>query len=41
MGAVEAQEKTLKIPGKYADPKTSGLTYEVTTGHQTKDFPLD
>jgi len=28
------------IPTKYNDPKTSGLTYEVTSGRQTKDLDL-
>ncbi len=28
------------IPEKYADPASSGLTYTVTQGEQTKDIPL-
>jgi len=29
-----------KIPPRYAKPATSGLTYTVTSGKQTKDFDL-
>lgn len=32
--------KYVKIPAKYADAKTSGLTVNVAAGKQTKDFPL-
>jgi hypothetical protein len=41
MGTAEAQEKIVKVPAKYADTRTSGLTYEVTTGEQKKNFDLD
>jgi hypothetical protein len=30
----------VKIPAKYADPKKSGLTFEVTKGKVKKDFDL-
>jgi hypothetical protein len=30
----------VKIPDKYKDPKTSGLTVTVTNGKNTKDFDL-
>lgn len=30
----------VKIPDKYKDPKTSGLTVTVTSGKNTKDFDL-
>lgn len=30
----------VKIPPKYSDPKTSGLTVTVTNGKNTKDFDL-
>lgn len=39
-GAVGEKFKGLPIPPKYADPKQSGLEYTVTSGKQTKDFPL-
>ena len=29
-----------KIPGMYADPESSGLTYTVTGGNQTHDIVL-
>ena len=41
--AAQAPEKSSKptslIPAKYADPQTSGLEFEVTTG--TNDFSID
>jgi hypothetical protein len=37
----EKQAHHVKIPPKYASPKTSGLTYEVKPGKQTKDFELN
>jgi hypothetical protein len=30
----------VKIPSKYADPKTSGLTVEMKSGNTTQDFNL-
>jgi hypothetical protein len=33
-------EKIVPIPDKYAAPETSGLTYTVQNGEQTKDFVL-
>lgn len=41
----ELKEQTVKgkwvhIPGSYADPATSGLTYTVTKGSQTHDIEL-
>jgi hypothetical protein len=32
--------KIVQIPGKYADRETSGLTYVVSKGEQTKDITL-
>lgn len=32
--------KYVKIPPKYKDPQTSGLTYDVKYGKQSKDFEL-
>jgi hypothetical protein len=37
----EKKTPSVKIPPKYASPKTSGLTYEVKPGKQTKDFELN
>ena len=41
--AAQKPEKSSKptslIPGKYADPQTSGLEFEVTSG--TNDFPIE
>ena len=34
------REKYVPIPAKYGNPDTSGLTYDVKSGTQTKDFPL-
>ena len=33
-------EKYVPIPAKYGNPDTSGLTYDVKSGAQVKDFPL-
>lgn len=33
--------RAVPIPDKYKSPKTSGLAYTVSSGEQTKDFPLD
>jgi hypothetical protein len=33
-------EMIVPIPDKYRDPETSGLTYTVQSGEQTKDFVL-
>ena len=33
-------EHVVPIPDKYASPETSGLTYTVQPGEQTKDLPL-
>jgi hypothetical protein len=33
--------KHVPIPKEYANSESSGLTYEVSVGVQTKDFPLD
>jgi hypothetical protein len=30
----------MPISAKYANPDTSGLTYDVKSGAQVKDFPL-
>ena len=30
----------MDIPAKYKDPKTSGLTWDVKAGKNTKDFDL-
>ena len=35
------QAPPVKIPEKYKDPKTSGLTLEVTGGRQTYDIKLE
>ena len=32
--------KKVEIPAKYKDPKTSGLTWDVKGGKQSKDFEL-
>jgi hypothetical protein len=37
----EERPKSVAIPAKYADPSTSGLTYEVKQGKQTFDIRLD
>jgi hypothetical protein len=34
------EAKYKKIPGKYSDFNTSGLSYDVVGGQQTKDFDL-
>ena len=34
------ESKYKKIPDKYSNSKTSGLTYDVVGGQQTKDFDL-
>jgi hypothetical protein len=39
-GGRAAQMKSA-IPEKYNDPKTSGLTYTVTSGRQTRDIDLE
>ena len=33
-------DNIVPIPDKYGDPQTSGLTYTVQNGDQTKDFVL-
>jgi hypothetical protein len=38
--ASDYKGKTFKIPGKYGHSKTSGLTFEVQKGEQTKNFDL-
>jgi hypothetical protein len=38
--APTATAKYVKIPEKYANPKTSGLTVTVGSGSNQKDFPL-
>ena len=38
---VKTDDKDVKIPKKYADPMTSGLTYEVKAGNQTHDIVLN
>jgi hypothetical protein len=30
-----------QLPAKYSDPEKSGITYDVTSGDQTKEFALD
>jgi hypothetical protein len=35
-----SNDKAMKIPAKYKDFATSGLTYTVTSGGQTHDIPL-
>jgi len=35
-----ARGQSVQPPAKYGDPKTSGLTFEVTGGEQTFDIPL-
>jgi hypothetical protein len=35
-----AMGKVVPIPAKYKDPKTSGLTWDVTGGKQSKNFEL-
>jgi len=37
---MKPQIKVVSVPAKYADPKTSGLSYTVTSGSQTYDIPL-
>jgi hypothetical protein len=39
-GAAASAKKYVKIPPKYADPKTSGLTANLTAGRQEKTFQL-
>lgn len=34
-------KKGIKIPDQYGDPATSGLTFTVKSGRQTKDFKLE
>jgi hypothetical protein len=34
-------KKGVKLPERYGDPDKSQLTYEVISGQQTKDLPLD
>jgi hypothetical protein len=36
----ESAKLAIPIPPKYADPKTSGLTYTVTSGSQSHDIEL-
>ena len=38
--ATAGAPKLTAIPQKYADPKTSGLTWEIKPGQQKKDFDL-
>jgi hypothetical protein len=40
-GLSASPPKHVEIPSKYADPAKSGLTYDVTSGSQTKDFDLN
>ncbi len=39
-GSAAPATKYVKIPAKYSDPKTSGLSVSVTGGGQDKDFDL-
>ena len=37
----KSRGKFIPVPSRYSLPKTSGLTYDITAGPQTKDFDLD
>lgn len=38
--APKGSPKVIKVPDKYGSPDTSGLTYDVVKGDQTKNFEL-
>jgi hypothetical protein len=38
---IENAPKYVAIPKKYADPKTSGLSWDIKPGNNDKNFPLD
>lgn len=40
-GGPQTAKKSIKIPSKYQSLDTTDLTYEVTSGGQTKEFTLD